>query len=115
MKLVLKTCFVITFCSASVASAALIHCKCEPAKKDETTHWGGNMTIVSVVDKPRRKMQGIVEFSETEPMKGAFVEIFTHPEYLLETTPNDLTARPKQERIAACRTGPDGKFCFMNI
>ena len=50
-----------------------------------------------------------------KPLEGALVEVFTHPEYLLIETPIDKRGRPNQRRVAACRTGADGKFCFAGL
>lgn len=49
------------------------------------------------------------------------VELFDQPDYLLcEWKPNNpdrCTTKPPddQRRLAACRTGKDGKFCFDNL
>jgi hypothetical protein len=56
-----------------------------------------------------------------KPVGDALVEIFDKPDYLLcEWEPNNprgCTTNPpaEQRRVAACRTGKDGRFCFGDI
>ena len=74
------------------------------------------MSVVVVDEKHYRQIRGVVriELSE-EPIKGALVEIFTHPEQLLQNPSSGNEVKLKQRRIAACRTGVDGKFCFRDV
>jgi hypothetical protein len=48
-------------------------------------------------------------------MKDALVEVFDHPDWLLLGYPESEKAQLKQHRIAACKTGPDGRFCFVGL
>lgn len=56
-----------------------------------------------------------------EKMDDALVEIFDKPDYLLcewrPGNPNRCTADAPagQRRVAACKTGKDGRFCFSDI
>jgi protocatechuate 3,4-dioxygenase beta subunit len=68
---------------------------------------------VVVEAKAYRRLQGrVVRLGE--PVEDALVEIFDKPEYLLSPG-SDSQDRPKQERLAACRTSADGKFCFRDL
>ncbi len=101
--------------SALVAPSLLGDCKCSRPDKGETTHWGGNQVVVFVEEKSHQKMQGTIEMYDRRPLENALVEIFDHPEYLLDQSSSFKRDHPKQKRLAACRTGADGKFCFRNL
>jgi len=49
------------------------------------------------------------------PLEHALVEVFDHPEYLLDQSSSFKRDHPEQKRVAACRTGADGKFCLRNL
>lgn len=105
----------ITFSILSGASLAFADCHCKHAGRHETTRWGGNEAVLIVEEAPQRLIRGTVTFNHPdEPQEDALVEIFTHGEYLLKEGPPDPNAAP-QKRIAACVTGPDGKFCFAGL
>ena len=97
-------------------------CECKPATSEETTRWGGNHWIA---DRQRGTYQSIngrvVRLVDKKKMDDALVEVFDHPDYLLceweKFNPNKCTteAPSEQHRIAACKTGKDGKFCFSDI
>src|SRR5580700_10324178 len=109
MRCPLRPWLAVTLFSISVTSAVLGDCQCSRPQKGETTHWGGNMSVVVAYEKPYRQVHGVVRLKSDEgpPMKGALIEIFTHPEYLLRDSSNGNKDKPKQRRIAACRTGAD--------
>ena len=90
-------------------------CRCPRPRGGETTHWIGNLQTVFLERKPYRQLRGTVVRPDGKPLKGALVEVFTRPEYLLIDEPVSKRGRPKQRRVAACRTGADGKFCFPNL
>jgi len=56
-----------------------------------------------------------------ELQEDLLVEVFDNPDYLLcewkPHNPNRCTMKPSgdQRRLAACRTGKNGEFCFDNI
>ena len=62
-----------------------------------------------------RELRGTVRDPNGNPVKGALVEVFTRPEYLLINKPIDKRGRSNQRRVAACRTGTDGRFCFVGL
>jgi hypothetical protein len=100
--------------AAVVAPSVFSDCKCARAEKGENTHWGGNEMIVIVEKTPHKQLRGLVTLNG-EPAEGALVEIFTHPEYLVSQLPNATRDRAEQQRVAACRTGGDGRFCFRGL
>ena len=71
--------------------------------------------MVFVEKKPYRHLRGTVLRPNGKPFEGALVEVFTHPEYLLIEKPIAKRGRPNQRRVAVCRTGADGKFCFVGL
>jgi hypothetical protein len=97
------------------APSVLGDCQCKHPDKGETTHWGGNEMVVFAEKNPHKQLRGFVQMPSGQPAEGALVEIFTHPEYLLSNLPNATRDRPEQRRVAACRTGVNGRFCFRGL
>jgi hypothetical protein len=89
--------------------------KCHRPEKGETTHWGGNQVVVLVEEKSHRKIEGTIEMPGGRRVEHALVEIFDHPEYLMDQSSSFQGDRPEQKRLAACRTAADGKFCFRDL
>ena len=85
---------------------------CSPPKESEYTHWAGNLEMVSIEQYPFGVLRGVIKTPQDSPLKNALVEGFTKPDYLLTKKPVDKRGRPEQKRIAACRTGADGRFSF---
>jgi hypothetical protein len=98
-------------------ASALGHCKCGPVKAEETTHWGGHESAIFVEKNSYRQLRGTVEAGSGygKPPKEILVEIFDHPDYLLDQSANVRENHPEQKRVAACHTSADGKFCFSNL
>ena len=46
------------------------------------------------------------------PLNGVLVELFDRPDWIWKEHPSSPA---DQRRIAACKTGPDGRFCFENV
>lgn len=98
---------------AITCPAVLGECKCRPPENGETTHWGGNQSIVLMEKRSYRELEGIVQSYDGKPIEHALVEVFDNPEYLLEHGP--IASRPTQKRVRVCRTAADGKFCFTEL
>jgi hypothetical protein len=98
----------------SVSSSALGDCKCERVQDGETTHWGGNMSVELEQKNHVKILRGLVEGNGTR-LKGALVEVFALTDSPLREPSNVTQEKPKQERVAACRTRADGKFCFRKL
>jgi hypothetical protein len=90
-------------------------CKCHAPDKEETTHWGGNEMIVVKEENSYRQLRGTIEMSGGGRLKDALVEVFDHPDYLLDSSHSRREGPPEQKRLAACHTAADGKFCFRNL
>jgi hypothetical protein len=101
--------------SVLVAPSVLGDCKCNRPEKGETTHWGGNQVVVSVEEKSYRRLQGTIEQYDGRPLEHVLVELFDHPEYLLDQSSSSQRNHPEQKRLATCRTTADGRFCFRNL
>jgi hypothetical protein len=99
----------------ALTPSVLGDCKCHRPEKGETTHWGGNQVVVLVEEKSHRKMEGTIEMSGGRPLEHALVEIFDHPEYLLDQSSSFKRDHPEQKRLAVCRTAADGKFCVRDL
>lgn len=88
------------------------NCKCNAPADGETTHQGGNEIVTFRERRAYRSVHGVVRDVNGEPVEGVLVEVFDHPEWILANYP---ASRVQQRRIAACKTGDDGSFCFENI
>jgi len=60
-------------------------------------------------------MRGVVLDQSGSEMNNILVEVFDHPEGLLLPYPRNKEAERKQRRIAACKTGTRGRFCFVRL
>jgi protocatechuate 3,4-dioxygenase beta subunit len=87
-------------------------CKCTAPERGETTHRGGNEIVTFRERKTYKSVRGVVRDVNGEPVAGVLVEVFDHPEWIALDYP---ASRVEQRRIAACKTGTDGSFCFVNI
>ena len=90
-------------------------CRCVPAPLNEATHYGGNRLIVFHETKSYPSLQGVVLDQSGAEMQDVLIEVFDHPEWLLLGYPEFEKARQKQRKIAACKTGADGRFCFAGL
>jgi hypothetical protein len=91
-------------------------CKCVSAAPSETTRWGGNREMVVIEEQETyRAMRGeVIDWSGAK-IPNVLVEVFDHPEGLLLDYPQRKEAQLKQRRIAACKTGAAGRFCFSGL
>ena len=96
-------------------------CGCRAAASNETTRVGGNEWVVYKEPGVHQRVKGVVRMPLPELQEDLLVEVFDKPDYLLcewkPNNPNRCTMTPSddQRRLAACRTGKDGEFCFDNI
>jgi hypothetical protein len=96
-------------------------CASRRASPEETTRWGGNHWVTGKLSGEYRSIVGRVVMPTGKNMDDALVEVFNQPDYLLckweEFNPNSCTINPPagQRRIAAFKTGQDGRFCFRNL
>lgn len=111
MKTIISVIILLAFPAVYIAK----NCGCSPAAPGETTHWVGNLTVVSQERKPYRQLRGTIVGPDGKPVPGALVEVFTNPEYLFDDKVLSKRGAPNQRRVAACVTGADGKFCFSGL
>jgi protocatechuate 3,4-dioxygenase beta subunit len=97
-------------CHVSASSKA--DCKCIAPAPGEATHEGGNEIVTFRERRNYKLVHGVVRDANDEPLADVLVEIFDHPEWIVLDYPR---SRVEQRRIAACKSGPDGSFCFDNI
>lgn len=98
--------------SVQVNGARPSACRCTAPERGETTYRGGNEIMTFQESRAYRSIRGRVRDVNGKPLAGVLVEVFDHPEWIL----SELPASPvEQRRIVACKTGPDGSFCFQNI
>jgi len=89
-------------------------CTCVKPADGETTYWS-NGEVSMKDDKIYKALHGVVQYSDGKPMPGALVEIYDKPENVLRSW-DGLKQKPiRQHRIAVCKTGIDGRFCFAGI
>ena len=92
-----------------------VDCACHKPEKGDHTRYGGNVSVVVPLEKSYRDLHGTVQMVDGRVLENALVENFDNPDYLLKTTPQNNLKQPQQKRLAACVTGPDGKFCFRHL
>lgn len=90
-------------------------CRCRKPIRGETTHQGGNEEVVFTERVVYQKLRGIVRDESGNPMSDVLIEVFNHPEYLLYDYAERAAKKTAQRRIAACKTGADGGFCFIGV
>jgi hypothetical protein len=99
----------------AVTPSLLGDCKCHRPDKGEATHWGGNQVVIFVEEKSYRQLRGTIEMFDGRPIENALVEVFDHPDYLLDRSSYNFRERPEQKRLAVCRAAADGRFCFRGL
>ena len=93
----------------TAASAALA--KCVPVKDTQPTWWGHVITVKH--NEPVRKLRGIVlERTSLSPFGGVRVQVFDHPELVLDERGLPKMDRTGQNQLAQCVTSADGTFSF---
>ncbi|MFN7944596.1 MAG: carboxypeptidase-like regulatory domain-containing protein [Blastocatellia bacterium] len=91
-------------------------CKCSPPKPNETTYQGGNELVIYKEDEVLRVVRGVVLQPDLNPMENALVELFSPPSHKLYDYYHPVRGKIKEsKRVAACKTGADGIFCFGRI
>lgn len=95
--------------AAVIPLAALIcvpaFCQCKPSV--DKTYWGGNTNVVFHKSQAQTDLHGLVTDELQKPLKGVLVEVYDHPEIMLQ---NPSRNRTGQVRLAACVTDGTGNF-----
>lgn len=98
------------------------NCGCANVPDTEKTHSAySHGHIVYSKARTVRSFDGVVIFPkgmrpEGESIPETLVEVFTDGEVLvMGNSPEAMMRREKQKRVAACKTGDDGKFCFDDL
>lgn len=89
-------------------------CTCIKPGVGENTYWS-NGEVTMKDDKIYKTLHGIVQYSDGKVMPGTLIEIYDKPENVLRSWKGQKQKPIRQRRIAACKTGVDGRFCFVNI
>jgi hypothetical protein len=97
----------VSACLVLTSGALATSSQREKASEVETI-WGGNMNVVVEESVAVRTVRGVVELAE-QPTEDALVEIFDHPELVLNRASRDRTG---QIRLAYHRTDRMGRFSF---
>lgn len=98
----------LTVCA--LISIAGMAAECRKAKLDDVPH--GANEFVQLQPITVKQVHGQVFFSDTEPAKDIVVEIFR---YAGNDSYKEMSKALKDKRVAACLTGPDGKFAFPRL
>ncbi len=93
---------------------AQLPCSCTKAKENERTEWGNNPTA-AVLPGTCTEIEGVVSDSSGDPLESALVELYDNPEAGAFFKKGDKPPKGAQKRVAACRLGPDGDFCFKKL
>lgn len=87
-------------------------CGCSAPRPGETTHEGGNEIVTFIERREYKSLHGVVRDANGEAVPDVLVEVFDRPEWILR---GHSASRVQQRRVAACKSGVDGKFCFEGI
>ena len=71
--------------------------------------WWGHMANEQSEESPLKGIKGKVVAPNEEPVEGALVEVFN------DDGSTRTPTSQKQQRVAACRVGEKGKFCFNGL
>ena len=90
-------------------------CTCNKIESWEKTY-RGDIFPPDVEKKSFKLIHGVAQDGNGDPLSGILVEVFDNPENRLSPD-YGITApkNSKQKRLAACKTGKDGEFCFVGI
>ena len=89
-------------------------CTCVQAPPGETTHWSNGEVIMND-NKIYQRLNGVITYPNGSPASGALLEIYDNPENLVRLWKRPESKPIRQRRIATCKTGTDGRFCFVNV
>jgi hypothetical protein len=81
-------------------AVSLSQCQCTPVSADEVTGDSGNVEIVVTEKRTLKSVHGKTCDPNGTILEGVLIEVYTDAHF---------------KRIAACKTGADGKFCFKHI
>jgi hypothetical protein len=106
--LILVTSFVATFQQPG--------CLCSKIAEGEKTYWGNSIREPDIEKDKLKLIRGVVK-GGNDPLSGALVEVFDNPDARINREPGSdvRDLERKQKRVAACKTGEDGQFCFSDI
>lgn len=90
------------------------NCECKQASANELTRTGGNEQVTIIERKVFKIIHGTIETYSNSQIE-TLIEVFDNPEHLRLNYPESVTQRKPQKRIAACKSGKDGSFCFDEI
>jgi protocatechuate 3,4-dioxygenase beta subunit len=88
------------------------NCSCLAPEPNEITHRGGNELVSFIEKETYRSVRGVVRDVNGAPLKGVLVELFDRPDWIRK---EHSSSPADQRRIAGCKTGSDGRFCFENV
>ena len=96
------------------------NCGCKCVSTSETTYEGHGFILVDPDERVVKTFRGTVIYPEhiypkQEPVPETLVEVFDHPEAIPKTPSEAKQAQEVRRRVAACKTGENGKFCFDNL
>ncbi|HXX45739.1 MAG TPA: carboxypeptidase-like regulatory domain-containing protein [Candidatus Acidoferrales bacterium] len=98
---VLKVVFVLAL------MAVPANCQCRPTSAG--TRWGGNQVVGLKEPKPIKSIHGVALDEAMKPMGGVLVEVYDHPEILIQ---NFAQGTVGKKRLAACMTDETGVFAL---
>lgn len=87
------------------------NCNCRPASAEEVPH--GANEVIEIRGKTVKRIQGVVSYTTGEPVNAAVVELYDCKGITKDRSAYDIAR--ERERLAACKTGTDGAFCFQGL
>jgi hypothetical protein len=111
-----KLCVILLILLLNGSSFPQSDCTCKKAGVDEITY---GSTVLWPLEEQRVKMiHGQVFIAGSTPILAvddALVEVFTYPESVAGLKLWSAERERKQKRVAACKTGENGEFCFTGL
>ncbi len=99
--------FILVIAVWTFAEAPARDYRCSRAANSLVTSWGQENVVIE--HEPVKVIRGVVQVSDGNPADGVFVEVYDRPEVVLR---DSSPSRKGQRRLAACTTGPNGRFSF---
>ena len=87
------------------------NCACHLASAEDAPH-GANESVV-IIGKAVKRLQGTLSYKGGSLVNGAVVEIYNCASSRKDARATELVSNRK--RLAACKTGIDGTFCFQGL
>ena len=107
MRTIFPMCVLLTLATEQAIVEAAKHTHtCMSVPKSQTTENGANEFVVVIAETNHHRVEGVVTNYDNAFDAGALVELFDHPEYLLEVS---KPGKAKSDRVVYTGENPEGE------